>query len=91
MDIEEVAARSPEKILKVYIDPMIGFQPFLGRRLAFGLNLEAEQVRPMGQLIGNLFRMFGEQDASLVEINPLMITRDALGIEDQDYYKSWMD
>jgi len=76
MDIEEVAARSPEKILKVYIDPMIGFQPFLGRRLAFGLNLEAEQVRPMGQLIGNLFRMFGEQDASLAEINPLVVTSD---------------
>jgi len=76
MDIEEVAARSPEKILKVYIDPMIGFQPFIGRRLAFGLNLEAEQVRPMGQLIGNLFRMFGEQDASLAEINPLVVTSD---------------
>jgi succinyl-CoA synthetase beta subunit len=76
MDIEDVAARSPEKILKVYIDPMIGFQPFLGRRLAFGLNLEPEQVRPMGQLIGNLFRMFREQDASLAEINPLVVTSD---------------
>jgi len=76
MDIEEVAAKTPEKILKEYIDPMIGFQPFVGRRLAFGLNLEAEQVRPMGQLIGNLFRVFKEQDASLVEINPLVVTSD---------------
>ena len=76
MDIEEVAAKTPEKILKEYIDPMIGFQPFLGRRLAFGLNLEAEQIRPMGQLIGNVFRVFTEQDASLVEINPLVVTSD---------------
>lgn len=76
MDIEEVAAKTPEKILREYIDPMIGFQPFLGRRLAFGLNLEAEQIRPMGQLIGNVFRVFTEQDASLVEINPLVVTSD---------------
>jgi succinyl-CoA synthetase beta subunit len=76
MDIEEVAATTPEKILKEYIDPMIGFQPFVGRRLAFGLNMAAEQIRPMGQLIGNLFRMFREQDASLAEINPLVVTAD---------------
>ncbi len=76
MDIEEVAAKTPEKILKEYIDPMIGFQPFVGRRLAFGLNMEAEQIRPMGQLISNVFRVFKEQDASLVEINPLVVTSD---------------
>ena len=76
MDIEEVAAKTPEKILKEYIDPMIGFQPFLGRRLAFGLNMESDQIRPMGQLIGNLFRVFKEQDASLAEINPLVVTTD---------------
>ena len=76
MDIEEVAANTPEKILKEHVDPMIGFQPFIGRRLAFGLNLNAELIRPMGQLIGNLFRVFKEQDASLVEINPLVITSD---------------
>jgi len=76
MDIEEVAAKTPEKILKEHVDPMIGFQPFVGRRLAFGLNLKAELIRPMGQLIGNLFRVFKEQDASLVEINPLVITSD---------------
>lgn len=76
MDIEEVAANTPEKILKEHVDPMIGFQPFMGRRLAFRLNLKAELIRPMGQLIGNLFRVFKEQDASLVEINPLVITSD---------------
>jgi len=76
MDIEEVAAKTPEKILKEYIDPMIGFQPFLGRRLAFGLNLEAEQIREAAQLIGNLYRLFQERDCSLVEINPLVVTSD---------------
>jgi succinyl-CoA synthetase beta subunit len=76
VDIEEVAATSPEKILKVHVDPMTWFQPFQGRKLAFGLNLEADQIRPMGQLVGNLFRVFKEQDASLAEINPLVVTKD---------------
>jgi len=76
MDIEEVAAKTPEKILKAHIDPMIGFQPFLGRRLAFGMNLDSEQVRPAAQLIGNLYRAFEEKDCSLAEINPLVITSD---------------
>ncbi|MEA1959039.1 MAG: ADP-forming succinate--CoA ligase subunit beta [Chloroflexota bacterium] len=76
MDIEEVAAKTPEKILKVHVDPMIGFQDFMGRRLAFGLNLAPELIRPAGQLIRNLFRSFQEKDASLAEINPLVITKD---------------
>ena len=76
MDIEEVAATTPEKILKAHIDPLIGFQPFLGRRLAFGMNLDSEQVRPATQLIGNLYRVFQEKDCSLVEINPLVVTSD---------------
>ncbi|MBE0415389.1 MAG: ADP-forming succinate--CoA ligase subunit beta [Dehalococcoidia bacterium] len=76
MDIEEVAAKTREKILKSYIDPMTGFQPFLGRRLAFGMNLEPEQIRPATQLIGNLYRVFQEKDCSLAEINPLVVTSD---------------
>ncbi len=76
MDIEEVAAKSPEKIIKAHIDPITGFQPFLGRRLAYGLNLEPEQIRPATQLIGNLYRVFQEKDCSLVEINPLIVTAD---------------
>ncbi len=76
IDIEEVAAKTPEKILKAYIDPMIGFQSFLGRRLAFGMNLEAEQIRTAAQLIGNLYRVFQERDCSLAEINPLVVTSD---------------
>jgi len=76
MDIEEVAAKTPEKILKAYVDPITGFQPFMGRRLAYGLNLEPDQIRPATQLIGNLYRVFQEKDCSLVEINPLVVTTD---------------
>ncbi len=76
MDIEEVAAKTPEKILKVHVDPIAWFQPYQGRRLAFGLNMGPDQIRPMGQLIANLFRAFKEQDASLAEINPLVVTKD---------------
>jgi len=76
MDIEEVAAKTPEKILKAYVDPVTGFQAFLGRRIAYGLRLAPEQVRPATQLIGNLYRLFQEKDCSLVEINPLIVTSD---------------
>ena len=74
MDIEEVAAKTPEKILKAHVHPVTGFQPFIGRRLAFGMNLDPEQIRPATQLIGNLYRVFADSDASLVEINPLVVT-----------------
>ncbi len=76
VDIEEVAAKTPEKILKAYIDPIIGFQPFSGRRLAFGMNLEPEQIRPVTQLIGDLYRAFEERDCSLAEVNPLVVATD---------------
>ena len=76
MDIEEVAAKTPEKILKVHVDPASGFQSYLGRKLAYGLNMPAELIRPAGQLIEGLFRLFREKDASLAEINPLVITKD---------------
>ena len=76
VDIEEVAAKTPEKILKAYIDPIIGFQPFSGRRLAFGMNLEPEQIRPVTQLIANLYRAFEERDCSLAEVNPLVVASD---------------
>ena len=76
MDIEEVAAKTPEKILKAHVHPATGFQPFVGRKLAFGMNLAPEQIRPATQLIGNLYRAFADSDASLVEINPLVVTSD---------------
>jgi len=74
VEIEEVAARSPEKILKVGIDPAIGFQPFHGRQLAFGLGLEGKQIGKAVKFIGGVCRAFTELDASLVEINPLVVT-----------------
>ncbi len=77
MDIEEVAATTPEKIITAHIDPgMLFFQPFIGRKIAFGLNLEPAQVRQATPLIGGLCRLFQAKDCSLVEINPLVVTTD---------------
>ena len=76
MEIEEVAATSPEKILQVRVDPVVGFQPFMGRILAYGMHLPNDLVRPAASLIGNLYRVFAEEDASLAEINPLVLTSD---------------
>jgi succinyl-CoA synthetase beta subunit len=74
VDIEEVAAKTPEKIIKVAIDPAIGFQPFHGRQIAFGLGLEGRQVGKAVTFMGGVCRAFAELDASLIEINPLVVT-----------------
>jgi len=74
MDIEEVAASTPEKIVKVVIDPAIGLQPFHARRLAFGLGLEGGQVKSAVKFLTAMYRLFIELDASMVEINPLVVT-----------------
>jgi succinyl-CoA synthetase beta subunit len=76
MEIEEVAQSSPEKIFKSYIDPAIGFQPFQGRKLAYGLNLEGGQVGEVTRLMTNLYKLFIDKDCSLAEINPLVVTAD---------------
>jgi succinyl-CoA synthetase beta subunit len=76
VEIEAVAAATPEKILKVAVDPAVGLQPFHARRLAFGLGLEGVQVRAATKLIGGLYRAFTESDASLLEVNPLVVTTD---------------
>lgn len=76
MEIEEVADSSPEKILRTVVDPVLGFQPYQGRKLAYGLNLAPELVRPAAALIGNVYRAFHENDCSLAEINPLVVTSD---------------
>ncbi|HEX78427.1 MAG TPA: ADP-forming succinate--CoA ligase subunit beta [Dehalococcoidia bacterium] len=76
VDIEEVARISPERIVRSYIDPVIGFQPFMARRLAYGMNLPGELVRPATQLMANLYKLFMAKDCSLAEINPLVITVD---------------
>jgi succinyl-CoA synthetase beta subunit len=76
MDIEEVAAETPEKIIKVFIDPLVGIQPFHCREVAFGLNLSSSVMRPFVSMLGSLYRLFMDYDCSLVEINPLVITAE---------------
>ena len=79
MEIEEVAAHTPEKIVKEAIDPAVGFQSYNGRNLAFGIglqNLEPTVINPFVAMLGNLYRLFMEKNAALVEINPLVITTD---------------
>jgi succinyl-CoA synthetase beta subunit len=74
VDIEEVAARSPEKILKEAVDPAIGLQPYQTRKLAFALSLDKELVRSFCAILCSLHQIFVEKDCSLVEINPLVLT-----------------
>jgi succinyl-CoA synthetase beta subunit len=74
MEIEELAARSPEKIIRLAIDPASGLSPFHARRLAFAFGLSGGQVAAMVEFVGALYRAFIELDASLIEINPLVVT-----------------
>jgi succinyl-CoA synthetase beta subunit len=76
MDIEEVAESHPEKIMKVVVDPAIGFQAFQGRQIAFGLGMEGKQVNKCVALIAKMYTAFLDLDASIVEINPLVVTAD---------------
>jgi succinyl-CoA synthetase beta subunit len=76
MDIEEVAATHPEKILRQWADPVLGLQAFQARRLAFGLGLSGDQFKAGVSLIQSLFRAYLAKDCSLAEINPLVVTRD---------------
>jgi succinyl-CoA synthetase beta subunit len=76
MEIEEVAATTPEAIHRVPIDPAAGFQPYEGRQLAFALGLTGDLLRPAVALMTDLYRFFIEKDCSLAEINPLVVTKD---------------
>jgi succinyl-CoA synthetase beta subunit len=76
MDIEEVPASTPEKIIKQQVKPGEGLQPFQARVLAYGLNLEPEVVKQFIPLVSKLYHLFMKYDCSLVEINPLVITQD---------------
>ncbi|MBI3089738.1 MAG: ADP-forming succinate--CoA ligase subunit beta [Candidatus Tectomicrobia bacterium] len=76
MEIEEVAAATPEKILKEYVDPAVGLRPFQTMRLAYGLHLPAESVRKASSFMLQLYRAFVDMDLSLAEINPLVLTKD---------------
>jgi len=74
MDIEEVAAATPEKILSFSVDPASGYQAFHGRRIAFSLGLEGKQVKQCVALMGTLYKAFVEKDMEMLEINPLIVT-----------------
>ena len=76
MEIEEVAETAPEKIITVAVDPVLGLQPFQGRKLAYGLGVAPELNRPVAGLMTSLYKLFEENDCSLVEINPLGVTSD---------------
>jgi succinyl-CoA synthetase beta subunit len=76
VEIELVAAEHPERILKEAVDPAVGFQAFQARKLAFRLGLRPEQVNEAAKFLSNLYRAFEATDASLAEINPLVVTRD---------------
>ena len=76
MDIEEVAETTPDKIIRVAIDPGLGLQPYQGRRIAYGLGMGPAQVRPVASMMQALYGIFRDSDCSLVEINPLAVTSD---------------
>jgi succinyl-CoA synthetase beta subunit len=76
MDIEEVAARDPKAIARLHVDPLLGFQAFHGRRLAYEANLPAEVVRPVGAMLQKLYEAFVAEEAMLVEVNPLVKLAD---------------
>ncbi len=76
VEIEEVAAESPEKILKAVVDPTVGLQPFQCRELFFGLGLDTALMRQFSQILMGLYQIFVEKDLSMLEINPLVVTGD---------------
>ncbi|MCX7875261.1 MAG: ADP-forming succinate--CoA ligase subunit beta [Melioribacteraceae bacterium] len=76
VEIEKVAEETPEKIIKEWVDPSVGFQPFQARKLAFGLGLEGNAFKNFISFIIKLYKAYEETDASLLEINPLVITND---------------
>jgi succinyl-CoA synthetase beta subunit len=76
MDIEQVAAKTPEKIIKVYVDPLMGISGYQLREVAFGLNIPKKVLREFGALLKSFYDMFVQKDCSMVEINPLILTED---------------
>jgi succinyl-CoA synthetase beta subunit len=95
MEIEEVAHASPEKILKEFCDPLLGLQDFQCRVLAFGLGLEGAQIGEFGKLAKGLYRLFKDNDLSMAEINPLIVTATGglvaldckIGVDDNALYR----
>jgi succinyl-CoA synthetase beta subunit len=77
MEIEEVAAETPEKIINEVVDPLIGVNPFLARKIGFALNLEGDAMKKFVPFLINLYECFVKEDCSMLEINPLVITDDS--------------
>ena len=75
MDVEEIAERDPKAIVRLHVDPLLGFQDFHGRRLAFESGIAADVIRPVGALLSKLYDTFIAEDAMLVEVNPLLVTK----------------
>src|SRR3712207_1163530 len=76
MDIEEVAERDPSAIARLHVDPLLGFQDFHARRLAFEAGVDADVIRPIGALLAKLYDAFVGEEATLVEVNPMIVTGD---------------
>ena len=76
MEIEEVAAKTPEKIIKAAVDPATGFSGVHARKIAYGLNLHKDLIKPASKIIASLYKIFVEKNCSLIEINPFIITKD---------------
>jgi succinyl-CoA synthetase beta subunit len=83
MDVEEIADKDPRAIVRVHVDPLIGFQPHHARELAFRAGIPADVVRPVTSLLQRLYATFVEEDAMLVEVNPLLVTkaRDVVALD----------
>jgi succinyl-CoA synthetase beta subunit len=83
MDVEAIAEEDPSAIAKAHIDPLLGFQDFHGRRLAFEAGVAGDLVRPIGSMLARLYEVFVEEDATLVEVNPLLVTssRDVVALD----------
>jgi succinyl-CoA synthetase beta subunit len=75
MDVEEVAEKDPEAMRMLHVDPLIGFQDFHGRRLAYEAGIAADVIRPVAAMLGALYGVFVAEDATLVEVNPLLVTK----------------
>ena len=78
VDIEQVAAETPDKLARLHLDPLTGFLPFHARRLCFAAGIPAEETQQVSQIMEKAYRAFSETDAMLVEINPLIVTPDGI-------------
>ncbi|MBS9781796.1 MAG: ADP-forming succinate--CoA ligase subunit beta [Gammaproteobacteria bacterium] len=95
MDIEEVAEKTPEKIVTVRVDPAAGFQPYVGRRMGFAMGLDKKQTSQLVKVMNGLYNLFIAKDFSLIEINPLIVTQEGnllaldgkVGIDENALYR----